>query len=162
MLQWLYTYVANVCSKCFICLFRRNLQVFYLNVTYVSRICYKCFIWRLHMLAMTFKYFLGVLQVFQMYVASVLSVPDVCCKCFIWMMQKQMSVAHVAMHVRSYIQINTIQDEYACNGFQVFSRCFAIVSNVYFKCFICFGRMLQVFHLDDAKVDRVLHMLQCT
>ena len=33
MLQWLYTYVAIVCSKCFIC-FRRILQVFYLDVAY--------------------------------------------------------------------------------------------------------------------------------
>ena len=35
MLQWLYTYGARVCSKCFIC-FRRMLQVFDLDVAYVA------------------------------------------------------------------------------------------------------------------------------
>jgi hypothetical protein len=35
MLQWLYTYVASVCFKCFSC-FRRMLQVFYLDVAYVA------------------------------------------------------------------------------------------------------------------------------
>jgi hypothetical protein len=39
-------------------------------------------------------------------------------------------------------------------------RCFASVSDVCYKCFSCFGHMLQVFHLDVAKVDLVLHMLQ--
>jgi hypothetical protein len=58
----------------------------------------KCFIWMLHILAMAFKCFSCVLQVFQMYVVGVSSV---------------------------------------------------------------FERMLQVFHLDVAKADRVFHMLQC-
>jgi hypothetical protein len=31
MLQWLYTYVSSVCSKCFTC-FRRILQVFDLDI----------------------------------------------------------------------------------------------------------------------------------
>jgi hypothetical protein len=35
MLQWLYTYVANVCFKCFSC-FKCMLQVFYLDVAYVA------------------------------------------------------------------------------------------------------------------------------
>jgi hypothetical protein len=35
MLQWLYTYVVRVCSKCFIC-FKRILQMFYQNITYVA------------------------------------------------------------------------------------------------------------------------------
>jgi hypothetical protein len=42
MLQWLYTYVASVCSKYFTC-FRRMLQVFYLDVTYVTNIYFNCF-----------------------------------------------------------------------------------------------------------------------
>jgi hypothetical protein len=45
--------------------------------------------------------------------------------------------------------------------FQVFF-CFASISDVCCKCFICFGCMLQVFHLNVTKVDRVLHMLQYT
>jgi hypothetical protein len=35
MLQWLYTYVSSVYSKCFIC-FRYMLQVFHLNVAKVD------------------------------------------------------------------------------------------------------------------------------
>jgi hypothetical protein len=34
------------------------------------------------------------------------------------------------------------------------------VSHISCKCFNCFGRMLQVFHPNVAKVDLVLHMLQ--
>jgi hypothetical protein len=37
---------------------------------------------------------------------------------------------------------------------------FASVSDVCCKCCNCFRRMLQVFHLDVAKIDLVLHMLQ--
>jgi hypothetical protein len=47
-----------------------------------------------------------------------------------------------------------------CNEFQVFSCVFAGVSDVCCKCFNCFERMLQVFHLVVAKVDLVLHVLQ--
>jgi hypothetical protein len=39
-------------------------------------------------------------------------------------------------------------------------KCFASVSDICFKCFNYFKRMLQVFYLDIAKVDPVLHMLQ--
>jgi hypothetical protein len=38
--------------------------------------------------------------------------------------------------------------------------CFPRVLGVYFKCFNCFERMLQMFPLDVAKVDLALHMLQ--
>jgi hypothetical protein len=45
--------------------------------------------------------------------------------------------------------------------------CFAMATHVFFrvsdvccKCFNCFGHMLQIFPLDVAKVDLVLHMLQ--
>ena len=34
------------------------------------------------------------------------------------------------------------------------------VASVRYKCLNYFGRMLQVFHLDIAKVDMELHMLQ--
>jgi hypothetical protein len=35
MLQWLYTYFASICFKCFT-YFRRVLHVFYLDVAYVA------------------------------------------------------------------------------------------------------------------------------
>jgi hypothetical protein len=35
------------------------------------------------------------------------------------------------------------------------------VSRAYFKCFICFSCMLQMFHLFVSKVDWMLHVLQC-
>jgi hypothetical protein len=59
------------------------LQAYVLSVTCVSYVCFNCFIWMLHMFAMAFKCFPGVLQVFQTYVASVLAVSDVYCKCYI-------------------------------------------------------------------------------
>jgi hypothetical protein len=89
MLQWLYTYVANVCPQCFICVFRRMLQVrlseccicfthmlqvFYLNVVYVAVIFkrfFKCF----------YKFFRSMFQVFHMS-------SDVYCEYYIWMFQK--------------------------------------------------------------------------
>ena len=68
--------------------------------------------------------------------AYVSSVSYVCCKCLIWMLHT------FAM------------------AFKCFFRCFASVSEVCCKCFNCFGRMLQVFNLNVAKADLVLHMLQ--
>ena len=68
--------------------------------------------------------------------AYISSVSYVCCKCLIWMLHT------FAM------------------AFKCFFRCFASVSEVCCKCFNCFGRMLQVFNLDVAKADLVLHMLQ--
>jgi hypothetical protein len=35
-----------------------------------------------------------------------------------------------------------------------FSKCFASVSDTCCKCFSCFVRMLQVFHLNVSKVDQ--------
>jgi hypothetical protein len=78
MLQWLYTHVARVYFKCFICFsdvcykrlsgycicFTHILQMFYLGVAYACNV---------------FQVFLDVLQVFQTYVVSDL---DICCKCF--------------------------------------------------------------------------------
>jgi hypothetical protein len=57
----------------------------------------------------------------------------ICCKCF------HLDVAYVL---------------------QWLHMCFSRVSDVYCKCFNCFGHMLQMFPLDVAKVDLVLHMLQ--
>jgi hypothetical protein len=91
MLQRLYTYVASVCSKCFIYFFQ----------TYVA----SAFIWMLYM--------------FHTYLASVF-----------------FSMLHIF-----------------CNGF---FKCFYNVSYTCFKCFICLQTMLQMFHLDVSKVDRVL------
>ena len=71
-------------------------------------------------------------QVFHTYVASVLSV---CCK----------SRSGCCMHLQ---WLSTV------------FGCFAIVSDVCCKYFNYFGCMLQVFYLDVAKVDLVLHMLQ--
>ena len=72
MLQWLYMYVASVCSKCFRC-FRDMLQVFHKDVAKVD--------WDVAYAAM------GYSRMFQMYVLNVSSISDVCCKCFIWMLQ---------------------------------------------------------------------------
>jgi hypothetical protein len=44
--------------------------------------------------------------------------------------------------------------------FAMAMTCFASVSDVCCKCFICCGCMLQVFHLNIAKVDMMLQMLQ--
>jgi hypothetical protein len=62
----------------------------------------------------------------------------VCCKCFILMFA------------------------YVYNGYtRVFkSFCVLQVFHVCCKCFSYLGRMLQVFHLNVAKIDRVLYMLQ--
>jgi hypothetical protein len=50
---------------------------------------------------------------------------------------------------------------HVCNDFEVFSGVFASVSDICCKCFRSFGRMLQVLHLDVAKVDIVFsHLLQ--
>jgi hypothetical protein len=56
----------------------------------------------------------------------------ICYMCFIWMF------AHV------------------CNGYTRVFKFFLM----FYKCFSYFEHMLQVFYLDIAKVDRVLHMLQ--
>jgi len=61
----------------------------------------------------------------------------VCCKCFILMFA-----------IATYVYSSFF---YVLRVFQ------AYVASV----LTVFGRMLQVFHLDVAKIDRVLHMLQC-
>jgi hypothetical protein len=101
MFQWLYTYVARVYSKCFICCFRRKLQVclfgccicfthmlqiFYLDVVYVCngfQVFSRCFC----------KCFRCMLQVFQLFRTYVTSVSSVYCK-------SRSGVTHVTMRVK--------------------------------------------------------------
>jgi hypothetical protein len=71
---------------------------------------------------------------FQTYVASV----------FIWMLY--MFHTYLASVFFSMLHI-------FCNGF---FKCFYNVSYACFKYFICLQTMLQMFHLDVSKVDRVL------
>ena len=79
MLQWLYTYISSVCSKCFISFSR------HIFASVLSRCCI-CF----H----TCKVFSAVfLQVFHTHVSSVSAISYVCCKCFIWMFQSRSGVA---------------------------------------------------------------------
>jgi hypothetical protein len=66
-------------SSVFICM----LQVFYLDVEYVfTHMLHVCHL-DVAYVCNGFQVFLGVLQVFQMYVTSVSAVSDICCKCFI-------------------------------------------------------------------------------
>jgi hypothetical protein len=57
MLQWLYVYVARICSQCFICFSDIFCRCVYLEVADVSHMCCKCFIWMLLIFAMVFKFF---------------------------------------------------------------------------------------------------------
>ena len=83
MLQWLYTYVASVCSECFICFSNVCYKSVYLDVVYVSHKRCKCFMWMLHMFFNGFlSVFSCVLQVFQ---SHILSVSNACFKCFIYL-----------------------------------------------------------------------------
>jgi hypothetical protein len=88
-------------------------------------------------------------------------------KCFIWMLQKYIWMLH-NMHVASvcfqvfqmfHTYVASVSSEY-CIYLQWLFKYFASVSDAYFRCFTCFGRMLQMFYQDVAKVDMVLHMLQ--
>jgi hypothetical protein len=84
MLQWLYTYVASIYSKCFT-YFRHMLQVFYmLQVLPISDICCKCFI--------CCKYIFQMFYLFQTYVASVLSRCCICCSGYTHMLQAYVSI----------------------------------------------------------------------
>jgi hypothetical protein len=110
ILQWLYTYVASVCSKCFIC-FKRMLEVFYLDIAYVAMaiyVCCKCMFQMFHLfqtyVATLQVFYLNVvyvpmLHMFQTYVASVYSKCVIyfrhilqmclsgCCSCYTQMLQ---------------------------------------------------------------------------
>jgi hypothetical protein len=127
-------------------------------VSDISVVCCKCFIW--------------MLQVDQD-VAHVTSVSEVCCKRLFQMFHLfQTYVASVSFgccKTRSgcciYMQVFLVLSYVCCKCFIVMfvmaTHVFSSFSWCFCKCFSYFGRMLQVFHLDIAKVDRVLHMLQC-
>jgi hypothetical protein len=131
MLQWLYKHVASICFKCF----RHMLSVS--SKCYKSR--FRCCIY--------------------------MQVESVYFKCFRYFICIQ--VFHLDV-TKAYLNV-----AYVRNGFQVFSgvlqafqrmlhmfamtfKCFQL----FCKCFSCFEHMLQVFYLNVAKVDLVLHMLQ--
>ena len=135
ILQWLYTYVANFCSQCFICFSDVCCKCVYLDVAYVSHICCKCFIWMLRMFCNDFQQFSFFCKCFRhMFQVFHLS-SDVCCKCFIYLLLYVASVTSrvdLVLHMLLWL--------------------YMYVSSACFKCFIYFRRMLQVFHLDVSKV----------
>jgi hypothetical protein len=100
-----------------------------------------------------FKCMFQMFHLFQTYVANVLfgcykSRSRCCiyiCKCFRCFFIRILQMLHLNV----------------CNGYTrvyKFFWCFISVLNICCKYFNCFGRMLQVFHLDVAKVDQMLHM----
>jgi hypothetical protein len=58
------------------------------------------------------------------------------------------------------LQVFYLDNAYACNDFSSVFKRFASVLNVCCKYFSCFRRMLQLFHLNVAKLDLVLHIFQ--
>ena len=125
------THVASICFKCF----RDMLQVFQMDVAKVDQdVAYVAMVVHLcsKCLPLMFHLFFHT-YVISVFHSDVAYVSHICCKCFIWMLRM------------------------FCNGY---TRLFPGVSDVCCKCFNCFGRMLQVFHLDIAKANLVLHMLQ--
>jgi hypothetical protein len=109
-------------------------QIYVLNVSSVSDVCCKCFIWMLHVYASVLSRCCIYMQVFQVF-------SYVCCKCF------HLDVAMFVM---------------ATHVFSSFSGVLPVFQTHFASVFSCFERMLQVFHLNIAKVDRMLHMLNRT
>jgi hypothetical protein len=72
----------------------------------------------------------------------------------------QESVPNVSFVSQTYVTSVYLDVAYACNGFQVFSGVSQVFHTYVASVSVAFGCMLQVFHLNVAKVDRVLHMLQ--
>jgi len=98
--------------------------------TYVSSVCSDCFICFRHML-----------QVFHLDVAKVdLDAVYIC------------MVASVCLRFKHMFLLFHLDVVYIL---QWLHMCFSGVSDVRCKCFSCFGRMLQMFHLDVAKIDLV-------
>jgi hypothetical protein len=74
MLQWLYTYVTSLCSKCFICFSDVCCKYVYLHVAYILHNIGSVLSWMLHIFCNDFlKCFQVFLQVFQTHVVKVLS-----------------------------------------------------------------------------------------
>ena len=134
-------YVSSVSGR-----FSNMLRAYVSSVSVVSDVCFNCFmqmlqrwIMMLHMLQWLFMYVSSVypqcfIWFLYTYVASVL---DACLKCFICLLLYVASVASGCFEIRSGCCT-------CCNG----------VSTICSKCFIHFRRMLQMFYLDVAKVDR--------
>jgi hypothetical protein len=77
MLQWLYIYIASVCSKCFSC-FIRMLNVFYGSVAYVLHLYCK-----FHSNVVYVSHIIcNVTYVLQWLHMCFPRVSDVCCRCF--------------------------------------------------------------------------------
>lgn len=83
MLQWLYTYVASVCFKCFICFFRSVLQMF----------LFECCICITHMFA---NVFIRMLHMFCIGFSSIFRCFRKCsiCKCFIFLRTHDAKVSY--------------------------------------------------------------------
>jgi hypothetical protein len=92
----------------------------------------------------------------QAYVSSISGVLDVC-----FMLQAYVSsisgVLDVCFMLQAYVSSRCCKSRSECciclQCLSSVSMCFASVSDVYCKCFSCFRCMLQVFHLDVAKID---------
>ena len=93
MLQWLYTYVVNVCSQCFICFFRRMLQVC------LSRCCISF----THMLQVFYLDVMYVCNDFQVFLSVFASFSNACFMCFICHLLYVTSVASGCFKSRSGI-----------------------------------------------------------
>jgi hypothetical protein len=111
------------------------------NIAYVTMAIHICY-----------KRLFQIFMLFQMDVARVLSRY---CICFTLMLQVfHPDVAYVFTHVAS--------DSSRCVAYvlQWLHTCFPHVSDVCYKCFYCFRRMLQIFLLNVIKIDLMLHILQ--
>jgi hypothetical protein len=106
--------------------------VYIAMVAYVSHICCKCFIWMLRMFCNDFQVFSDVFFEafpFQTHVPTVSSI------FFYTLRVLYLNVSKVNLVLQMLLRLYTY----------VLSACF--------KCFICFRRILQVFHLDVLKID---------
>ena len=104
MLQWLYTYVASVCFKCFVYFSDICCKCFYQDVDYVSHICLQVFLSRCYIyFAIAFQVFLGIF-------ASVL---DACFKCFIFL---QTYVAKISSGILDVLKVDLVLYMLQCDS----------------------------------------------
>ena len=131
--------VASVCFKCFRC-FICMLQVFHVDVAKSRSGCCICCN--------------GYTRMLQAFVPNVLAISDGCCTCFICVLHMfHTYVASVSSECCIYFHTYVESVSSRC------CVCFAMSTHVFPS---CFERMLQMFPLDIAKIDLVLHMLQWT
>ena len=107
------------------------LQVFHVDVAYVAMAIDVCY---------------------KCIVPNVLAVSDVCCKCFFL---RVTYVSHICC--KCLIRMLHMFHTYVASVSSGCCICFAMATHVF--SFNYFGCKLQVFHLNIAKVDMVLHML---